>query len=150
MNAAKRESVPVVIPPPVAIIFWSFRVMVGLGMAILGLGLLSLLARMRGTLYAWPLLHRLTVMMGPAGFVAVIAGWVTTEVGRQPFTIYHALRTAESVSPIASPAVTGSLLAFVVVYFLTFVSGAIYILKMMAMPPSTHETVPTHAGGEQR
>jgi cytochrome d ubiquinol oxidase subunit I len=137
--------------PPVAIIFWSFRVMVLLGVAILGLGLFSLLARVRGKLYDWPLLHRLTVMMGPAGFIAVIAGWVTTEVGRQPFTIYHALRTAESVSPVASPAVTVSLAAFVVVYFSTFVSGGIYILKLMARPPSSNESVPdslpTHAAG---
>jgi cytochrome d ubiquinol oxidase subunit I len=131
--------------PPVAIIFWSFRVMVALGLAMLGLGLFSLLARVRGKLYDWPLLHRFTVMMGPAGFVAVIAGWVTTEVGRQPFTIYHALRTADSVSPIASPAVTGSLLAFVVVYFGTFVSGALYIVKLMAKAPSSHETVPDAA-----
>jgi len=131
--------------PPVAIIFWSFRVMVALGMAMLGLGLFSLLARVRGKLYQWPVLHRLAVLMGPAGFVAVIAGWVTTEVGRQPFTVYHALRTVDSVSPIASPAVTGSLLAFVVVYFGTFVSGAVYIVKMMAKPPSTHETLPEEA-----
>jgi cytochrome d ubiquinol oxidase subunit I len=116
-----------------------------LGLAMLGLGLLSLLARVRGKLYEWPLLHRLAVMMGPAGFIAVIAGWVTTEVGRQPFTIYHALRTADSVSPIASPAVTGSLLAFIVVYFGTFVSGAVYIVKLMTKPPSTHETVPEAA-----
>jgi cytochrome bd ubiquinol oxidase subunit I len=128
--------------PPVAIIFWSFRVMVMLGMAILGLGVFSLLARVLGRLYEWTSLHRLTVLMGPAGFIAVIAGWVTTEVGRQPFTVYHALRTADSVSPVASPAVTGSLLAFVLVYFGTFVSGAVYILKLMAKPPSTHETVP--------
>jgi cytochrome bd ubiquinol oxidase subunit I len=137
--------------PPVAIIFWSFRVMVGLALAMVGLGLLSLLARVRGRLYEWPLLHRLAVLMGPAGFFAVIAGWVTTEVGRQPFTIYHQLRTADSVSPIASPAVTVSLLAFVVVYFGTFVSGAMYIIKLMAKPPSTHETVPeaapSHAAG---
>jgi cytochrome bd ubiquinol oxidase subunit I len=131
--------------PPVTVIFWSFRVMVALGMAMLGLGLLSLLARMRGRLYEWTLLHRLAVLMGPAGFIAVIAGWVTTEVGRQPFTIYHALRTVDSVSPIASPAVTGSLIAFVLVYFGAFVSGALYILKLMAKPPSTHEPVPEAA-----
>ncbi len=128
--------------PPVAIIFWSFRVMVILGLAMLGLGLFSLLARLRGKLFEWPLLHRLAVLMGPAGFVAVIAGWVTTEVGRQPFTVYHALRTAESVSPIASPGVTGSLIAFVLVYFSAFISGAVYILKLMAKPPSTQESLP--------
>src|ERR1043166_8468438 len=80
--------------------------------------------------------------MGPAGFVAVIAGWVTTEVGRQPFTVYHALRTGESVSPVASPAVTGSLIAFVVVYFVAFTSGAVYILKLMGRPPEEHESEP--------
>jgi cytochrome d ubiquinol oxidase subunit I len=131
--------------PPVAIIFWSFRVMVALGLAMLGLGLLSSLARVRGKLYEWPLLHRLAVSMGPAGFIAVIAGWVTTEVGRQPFTIYHALRTADAVSPIASPAVTGSLLAFVVVYFGTFASGAVYIIRLMATAPSAQETMPEAA-----
>ncbi len=148
---AGLESIPRRDWPPVAIIFWSFRVMVILGLAMLGLGLLSLLARLRGKLFEWPLLHRLAVLMGPAGFVAVIAGWITTEVGRQPFTVYHALRTAESVSPIASPGVTGSLIAFVLVYFSAFISGAIYILKLMAKPPSTQEPLPdplpTHAAG---
>jgi len=142
---AGLDTVPQSDWPPVSIVFWSFRVMVGLGLAILALGLFSLLARMRGKLFEWPLLHRLTVMMGPAGFVAVIAGWVTTEVGRQPFTVYHLLRTADSASPIASPAVTGSLIAFIVVYFATFASGAVYILKLMAKPPSTHETLPDAA-----
>jgi len=118
---------------------------------MLGLGLLSLLARLRGKLFEWTLLHRLAVILGPAGFAAVIAGWVTTEVGRQPFTVYHALRTAESVSPIASPGVTGSLIAFVMVYFSAFISGAIYILKLMAKPPGTQEplpdAVPTRSAG---
>jgi cytochrome d ubiquinol oxidase subunit I len=80
--------------------------------------------------------------MGPAGFVAVIAGWVTTEVGRQPFTIYHLLRTANAVSPIGAPGVTGSLLAFVVVYFAAFASGTVYLLKLMAHAPEAHETAP--------
>jgi cytochrome bd ubiquinol oxidase subunit I len=128
--------------PPVAVVFWSFRVMVGLGLAIFGLGLLSLLARLRAKLYEWAVLHRLAVIMGPAGFIAVIAGWVTTEVGRQPFTVYHVLQTADSVSPVASPAVTGSLIAFVAVYLATFVSGGVYIFKLMAKPPSAHEPVP--------
>jgi cytochrome d ubiquinol oxidase subunit I len=128
--------------PPVAVVFWSFRLMVGLGMAIFGLGLLSLLARLRGKLFESRRLHALAVLLGPAGFVAVIAGWVTTEVGRQPFTVYHALRTAQSVSPIATPAMSASLLAFVVVYFAAFGSGAWYILKLMAKAPQPHEPAP--------
>ncbi|MFM9829192.1 MAG: cytochrome ubiquinol oxidase subunit I [Sphingomonas sp.] len=118
--------------PPVAIVFWSFRVMVGLGLAMLGLGLWSLLARAQGKLYDWPWLHRAGVLMSPAGFVAVIAGWITTEVGRQPYTVYGLLRTADSASPLAAPAVGASLVAFVIVYFAVFGVGTWYILKLMA------------------
>ncbi|MDE2410774.1 MAG: cytochrome ubiquinol oxidase subunit I [Sphingomonadales bacterium] len=130
--------------PPVVIVFWSFRIMVGLGLAMLGLGLWSLAARWRGKLYDWTWLHRAAVTMGPAGFVAVIAGWVTTEVGRQPFTVYHLLRTADSVAPIAAPAVATSLLAFVVVYFAVFGAGIAYMLKLMATPALAGEPDPPH------
>ena len=67
--------------------------------------------------------------MGPMGFVAVICGWVTTEVGRQPWVVYGLLRTRDAVSPIAAPAVTGSLIAFVIVYFTVFAAGTLYILQ---------------------
>jgi len=126
--------------PPVSIVFWSFRIMVGLGFAMLGLGLWSLFARLRKRLYDWPWLHRAALVMGPSGFVAVIAGWVTTEVGRQPFTVYNLLTTADSRSPIAAPAVAASLIAFVVVYFAVFSTGTWYILKLMHSPPHPHET----------
>ncbi len=134
MNAplAGLESVPLDKQPPVAILFWSFRVMVGLGLAMLALGLWALIARLGGKLYDSPLLHRLALVMGPAGFVAVIAGWITTEVGRQPYTVYGLLRTADSASPLAAPAVAASLIAFVVVYFAVFGVGTWYILKLMA------------------
>jgi cytochrome d ubiquinol oxidase subunit I len=128
--------------PPVAILFWSFRVMVGLGFAIFGLGLWSLVARWRKRLYDWQGLHRAAVLLGPAGFVAVIAGWITTEVGRQPFTVYGLLRTADSVSPLAAPAVASSLIAFVVVYFAVFGFGTWYILKLMAKGVEIHEPDP--------
>jgi cytochrome bd ubiquinol oxidase subunit I len=149
MNAplAGLDAIPRSDWPPVAIIFWSFRIMVAAGSAMLALGVLSLLARLRGRLFDWTALLRFAVLMGPAGFIAVIAGWVTTEVGRQPFTVYHALRTVDSVSPIASPALTGSLIAFVVVYFAAFASGAVYILKLMAKPPSSNETGPDSLPG---
>lgn len=126
--------------PPVAIVFWSFRIMVGLGMLMLTLGAVALLARMRGRLYDWRLLHRFAVVMGPAGFVAVIAGWVTTEVGRQPYTVYGLLRTADSVSPLDAPAVAASLIAFIVVYFAVFSVGVWYILRLMAHAPAPHES----------
>jgi cytochrome d ubiquinol oxidase subunit I len=128
--------------PPVPIVFWSFRIMVGLGFAMLGIGLWSLLARFRGRLYDWSWLHRAAILMGPSGFVAVIAGWVTTEVGRQPYTVYGLLRTADSVSPLAAPAVAASLLAFVIVYFVAFGAGIYYLLHLMAKPPGAGETAP--------
>lgn len=125
--------------PPVAIVFWSFRVMVGLGLLMLALGGLALFARWRGRLYDWRNLHRFAVAMGPAGFIAVLAGWVTTEVGRQPFTVYGMLRTAESVSPLDAPAVASSLIAFIVVYFAVFSVGTWYIFRLMAHLPVTPE-----------
>lgn len=128
--------------PPVPIVFWSFRIMVALGFAMLGIGLWSLLARSRRKLYDWSWLHRAAILMGPSGFVAVIAGWVTTEVGRQPFTIYGLLRTAESHSPLAAPAVAASLIAFVIVYFFAFGAGIYYLLRLMAKPPGSGEPAP--------
>src|SRR5437763_1276566 len=101
--------------PPVPITFWSFRIMVGLGFLIMGLGLLSLLMRIRGTLYSTRLLHVFAVAMGPAGFIAVLAGWITTETGRQPFTVYGLLRSVESASPLAAPAAGSSLAALTLV-----------------------------------
>jgi cytochrome d ubiquinol oxidase subunit I len=136
---AGLDTVPDDEQPPAAIIFWSFRIMVGLGFLMLGLGLWSLIARWRGRLYDSPTLHRAALVMGPSGFIAVIAGWVTTEVGRQPYTVYGLLRTAESASPLAAPAVAASLLAFVLVYFAVFGIGVWYLLKLMSAVPHVGE-----------
>ncbi|MGN6497414.1 MAG: cytochrome ubiquinol oxidase subunit I [Tsuneonella sp.] len=140
-NAAFKglDTVPDSEQPPAAIVFWSFRIMVGLGLLMLTLGLLSLWARWRGTLYEWPLLHRFALAMSPFGFVAIIAGWVTTEVGRQPYLVYGHLRTSQAMSPLAAPAVATSLLAFVVVYFAVFGVGIWYMLRLMRQPPQPHE-----------
>jgi cytochrome d ubiquinol oxidase subunit I len=128
--------------PPVPITFWSFRIMVGMGLLMFGLGLLSLWCRWRGTLFETRLLHVFAVLMGPAGFIAVLAGWITTETGRQPFTVYNLLRTAESASPLAAPAVGSSLLAFVIVYFVVYAAGVTYLLRLMAQPPHPGEAGP--------
>jgi cytochrome bd ubiquinol oxidase subunit I len=128
--------------PPVAIVFWAFRVMVGLGMAMLGLAAFSLLARVMHRLYDWKLLHLLALVMGPAGFAAVIAGWVTTEVGRQPYTVHGLLRTVDSASPLQVPAVGTSLLAFIAVYCIVFGAGIFYILRLMSHPPQPGEEGP--------
>jgi cytochrome d ubiquinol oxidase subunit I len=133
------DTVPRTDWPQVPIVFFTFRIMVGLGFLIVGLGLASLLARWKGRLHEWPWLHRFALCMGPAGFVALLCGWVTTEVGRQPYTVYGLLRTADSVSPLQVPAVASSLLAFVLVYFAVFSVGVWYILRLMARPPMPNE-----------
>lgn len=125
--------------PPVIIVFFAFRVMIGIGFAMLGIGVWSLLARWRGKLYDWPLLHRFAILMGPSGLVAVLAGWIVTETGRQPYTIYGLLRTAQSASPLDAPAVAASLAAFVLVYFAVFGMGIWYLLRLMKKPPQAHE-----------
>ena len=77
--------------------------------------------------------------MGPAGFIAVLAGWITTETGRQPFTVYGLLRTVDSASPLAAPAVASSLIAFVIVYFIVYAAGLTYLFRLMASSPHAGE-----------
>jgi len=138
--------------PNVPLVFWSFRVMVGIGMAMLLVGLWSAWARIRKRLYEATWLQRTAVLMAPSGTVAILAGWITTEVGRQPYTVYGLLRTADAVSPLDAPAVNASLLAFVVVYFLVFGSGIYYLFRLFQHRPSMNERdikqgVPRKAAG---
>jgi cytochrome d ubiquinol oxidase subunit I len=134
--------------PPVPIVFWSFRIMVGIGLLMLLLGGLSLLAALTRRLFDWPLLHRFAIAMGPAGFLAVLAGWTTTEVGRQPFVVYGLLRTTEAAAPLAAPALVASLTAFVAVYLAVFSAGAFYILRLISHAP--HRGEPEPGGGPIR
>ena len=123
--------------PPVSIVFWSFRIMIAIGFAMLGVGIWALWRRWKKSLYTDRWLQRTAVLMAPAGFVAVLAGWITTEVGRQPFTVYGLLRTSDSLAPVAAPAVATSLLAFIIVYFFVFGAGTFYLLRMMNKKPGT-------------
>jgi len=131
------DTIPDELEPPVAIVFWSFRIMIAIGFAMLGVGLWALWRRYKHTLYDDTWLLRTAVLMGPAGFVAVLAGWITTEVGRQPFTVYGLLRTSDSLAPVAAPAVATSLVAFIIVYFFVFGAGTFYLLRMMSKAPGT-------------
>ena len=88
--------------PPAALIF---RIMVAMGFAMLGLGLWGAWARWKGALYGNHLLHRAAVLMGPAGFLGVLCGWIRAKVGRQPFTVFGLRRNADSVGPLQAPAV---------------------------------------------
>ena len=136
---AGLDTIPEAEQPPVGIVFWSFRIMVGIGFGMLAVGLWSLWARARGTFYDSVWFHRFALLMAPSGLVAVLAGWVTTEVGRQPYTVYGLLRTADSAAPLAAPAVGASLVAFIIVYFAVFGAGTFYILRLMSKSPHVGE-----------
>jgi cytochrome d ubiquinol oxidase subunit I len=138
--------------PPSPIVFWAFRIMVGLGVLMAAAGLWGAWLRIRNRLYTSVWLRRAMLAMAPSGFVALLAGWTVTEVGRQPFTVYGLLRTADSVSPIGLPGVGTSLAAFVVVYLLVFGSGLVFLLRLLRRPPSVGESgprrdVPTRSAG---
>ena len=138
--------------PNATIVFWSFRVMVGAGLAMLAVGAWSLALRARKRLYDQPWLLRASVALSPIGIVAVIAGWITTEVGRQPYTVYGLLRTTDSASSIDAAAVGASLAAFAIVYFAVFGAGAFYMLRLMRKAPEPVEpefapSHPMHASG---
>jgi cytochrome d ubiquinol oxidase subunit I len=75
----------------------------------------------------------------PAGFIAVLAGWFVTEVGRQPWVVQGILRTDAAVSPVLGSSVAVSLTAFVIVYGFVFGAGTYYILKLIAKGPETQE-----------
>jgi cytochrome d ubiquinol oxidase subunit I len=122
--------------PPVFIVFWAFRVMVGLGLAMIGLGLWGAWLTLRGGPERSRLFLKAAVVMGPAGFVAVIAGWTVAEVGRQPWVIWRVMRTAAGVSPVSAHQVSASLLGFLVVYAVIFAAGVLYILRLMAQGPA--------------
>jgi cytochrome bd ubiquinol oxidase subunit I len=129
-------------PTNIPLVFYSFRVMVGLGLLMIATGAISLVLRWRRRLYAARWFHGWAMWMGPSGLIAVTAGWIVTECGRQPFTVYGLLRTADSASPIAAPAIAASLLAFVVVYTIVFGAGIWLILRLLAKPPGPREEGP--------
>ena len=121
--------------PPVWPVFFSFRIMVGIGFAMLGIGLWSLYLRWKGTLFTNRLFLTAAMIMTPSGFGAVLFGWFTAEIGRQPYVVYGHLRTADAVSPIAAGAVTASLLIFIVVYAFVFGFGSYYLAKLLRRGP---------------
>ncbi len=121
--------------PNSTIVFWTFRVMVGLGMLMLMLAFVGLLLRRGGRLYRSKAFLRFVLLMGPSGLVALLAGWFTTEIGRQPWIIYGVMRTADAVSPVSAAQVGLSLAIFVIVYLLVFGAGTGYLIKLIAKGP---------------
>ena len=128
--------------PYAPLVFWAFRLMVGLGLAMAAVGIWGFVQRRRGHLYDNRWLLRAIVAMGPAGFIALLAGWTVTETGRQPYTVYGLLRTADSVSPIGLPGVAASLAGFAIVYLTVFGAGFLFLLRLMSKPPELGESEP--------
>jgi cytochrome d ubiquinol oxidase subunit I len=133
--------------PNATVLFFTFRAMVGLGVLMIALAACALLARWRGRLYDSPLVLRFAQAMGPAGLLAILFGWATTEIGRQPWVVYGVLRTSEAVSPHGAGPVALTLAVFVVVYFAVFGAGSWYALKIIAKGPDTGESQAPVPGG---
>jgi len=123
--------------PNSSIVFWSFRVMAGLGMLMILLGLSSLWLRRRQRLYRSRVFLRFALLMGPAGLIAILAGWITTEVGRQPWVVYGLLRTRDAVSAHGSLHMSLSLLAFILIYTSVFGVGYGYMMRLIRKGPPT-------------
>ncbi len=121
--------------PDSTIVFWSFRIMVGLGVLMILLSFAGFVLRRRGALFESKLFQRFALAMGPTGFITLLAGWVTTEAGRQPWVVYGVMRTAQAVSPVTAQQVGVSLMVFVIVYTLVFGTGIYYLLKLLKTGP---------------
>ena len=127
--------------PPVAWVFWSFRIMVGIGMLMILTGVMALVLHLRKRLFTTPWFQYWCMALTPSGFIAVLAGWFVTEIGRQPYIIYGVMRTAEAASPVGSQPIALSLAAFIVTYGVVFGAGVYYIARLIAKGPAAEETV---------
>ena len=134
--------------PNSTIVFWSFRIMVGLGFLMLALGLWSVWLRWRGGLYESKLFLRFALLMGPSGLVAILAGWFTTEIGRQPWIVYGVMRTKDAVSNHSALALSATLIVFIVMYIAVFGTGVSYMLKLVGHGPESHGPEPEAHGDE--
>ncbi|MPQ71175.1 MULTISPECIES: cytochrome ubiquinol oxidase subunit I [unclassified Pseudomonas] len=137
--------------PNATIIFFSFRVMAGLGMLMILTGVLGLALRRNGALYRNRMFLRLVLFMGPTGLIAMLAGWITTEVGRQPWVVYGLLRTADAASNHTVTQLSISLALFVLIYFSVFAVGIGYMMKLVRKGPQPHHDHPPQGGpGQER
>jgi cytochrome bd ubiquinol oxidase subunit I len=135
--------------PNATIVFWTFRLMVALGLMMVLLGLIGALLRRGGAIYRSRAFLRFAVAMGPAGLIAILAGWFTTEIGRQPWLIHGLMRTADGVSAHSTAQVGVSLAIFLIVYLIVFGAGTLYGLRLICRGPAPE--APVEGGpGQQR
>jgi len=123
--------------PNAAIVFFSFRVMVGLGLLMVLVAVLHVILRLRGTLFENRAFMRFLIAMTPSGFVALEMGWITTEAGRQPWVVQGLMRTADAVTPsLTGPAAATTLAAFVAAYAIIYLAGSYYLVRMLRTGPN--------------
>jgi cytochrome d ubiquinol oxidase subunit I len=134
------KDVPKELRPPVFPVFWSFRIMVGIGFLMLFVGLWSLWLRRKKRLYDHDLFLKACLLMTPSGFAAVVFGWFTAEIGRQPWVVYGLLHRDDAVSPtVHAPTIAASLATFIIVYAIVFGAGTYYLLKLLRRGPDPVE-----------
>lgn len=134
------KSVPPTERPPVAVVFWAFRVMLAIGFFFLAFILWGNWLRAKGRLYGDGAFLRVAQIAAPLGFIAVIAGWVVTECGRQPWVVYGLMRTADAVTPgLRGGDVLASLLTYAAVYCFIFPVGLYYMFKIGWAGPANGE-----------
>jgi cytochrome d ubiquinol oxidase subunit I len=124
--------------PNATIVFWTFRMMAGLGFLMVLLGLCAAWAWWRGRLFDSRALARFALWMGPGGLVAILAGWFTTEIGRQPWLVYGLMRTEDGVSDHSTVTMSMTLAVLVVVYLAVFGTGTRYMLRLVGRVPDDH------------
>ncbi|MGI2879257.1 cytochrome ubiquinol oxidase subunit I [Vibrio furnissii] len=125
--------------PNSTIVFWSFRVMAGLGMLMILSALTALWLRRKGKLYDTKLFHRFVLLMGPSGLIALLAGWFTTEIGRQPWVVYGMMRTRDAASNHDVLQMSITLALFVIIYFSVFTIGITYMMRLVGKGPTAVE-----------
>jgi cytochrome d ubiquinol oxidase subunit I len=128
--------------PPVWQVFWSFRVMVAIGMAMIAMGWIGAWLWWRGRLFEARWYLRPVGYTWSFGFIAILAGWMVTEIGRQPWVVQGVLRTAEATSPVLGAKVAVSLAMFVVVYCVVFGVGVLYIRRLLQKGPTPKSQAP--------
>jgi len=126
--------------PPVAWVFWSFRIMVGVGLLMVLTGIIAVIQFLRKRLFTTPWFQFWCMALTPSGFIVVLSGWFVTEIGRQPYVVYGVMRTSPAVSPVDPASVALSLIAFIVSYTFIFGAGSYYILRLIAKGPGSHDT----------
>jgi cytochrome bd ubiquinol oxidase subunit I len=137
----REDRAPVIIP------FFAFRIMVGIGLLMLALVAVGLGLRLRRKLYNTNWFLRALMWATPLGFIAVVAGWTTTETGRQPWTVYGVMRTAQSVTPsLTGFDVLLSLAGYIAVYCIMFPTGLWFVLRIVRAGVSAEEATPIEAG----